>query len=151
MMKTLAIHLLFVAIALGGGTLIGLNNMPGEWYQGLAKPAFNPPGWIFGPVWSGLYILIGIAGARTFISAPRSGAMKLWIIQMGLNFLWSPLFFGLHSPGLALIVIVALLVAIIAFVARQWKDDRPAALMFIPYVLWVGFASVLNAAIFFLN
>ena len=150
-MRKLAIHLLFVAIALGGGTLIGLYNLPGEWYQGLAKPAFNPPGWIFGPVWSALYILIGIAGARTFISAPRSGAMKVWIAQMGLNFLWSPLFFGLHSPGLALIVIVVMLAAIITFIALRWKDDLPSALMFSPYFLWVGFASVLNAAIFFLN
>ncbi|MGQ7378965.1 TspO/MBR family protein, partial [Streptococcus suis] len=82
-------------------------NLPGGWYAGLNKPPFNPPNWIFAPVWSIVYVLIALAGARTSERAPRSRAMGLWAAQMVLNFTWSPVFFTWHRTGLALIVIAA--------------------------------------------
>lgn len=152
MIRSNAITLvLFVALAFGGGSLIGLISAPGEWYQALEKPVFNPPNWIFGPVWSVLYLMIGIAGARVFIH-DRAGVLpKLWFLQMALNFVWPPVFFTLRQPGLALPVIAAMLAAILAFIALAWRRDRPSALLFIPYAAWVSFASLLNAAIWWLN
>ncbi len=142
---------LFIIIVLGIGLSIGFATAPGTWYQGLAKPSFNPPDWLFGPVWSLLYVLIAIAGWRIWRVAPDSGAMRLWGLQLVLNYLWSPIFFGLQRPGLALVVIVALLAAILGFVALARRLDRPAAWLFVPYALWVAFATLLNAAIWRLN
>lgn len=142
---------LFLILMIGGGGLIGANNIPGEWYQGLAKPPFNPPNWIFAPVWFLLYILIAVSGWRTWLRAPKSAAMKVWVLQLGLNFLWSPVFFSAENPAIALAVILALLAAIAAFMRLNWNADRPSALMFAPYAAWVSFASLLNASIVWLN
>lgn len=150
-MKKLLIHLAFILVVSGLGAAIGLLNIPGEWFASLNKPAFNPPGWLFGPVWTVLYVMIAIAGARTAIAAPGSTAMRFWIIQMALNFLWSPAFFGLQSPALGLVVILPLFASIIAFILSSWKADRAAALLFLPYLAWVGFATLLNASIWALN
>lgn len=139
--------LLFVAAVTAIGLLIGWAFLPGAWYAGLVKPAFTPPNWLFGPAWTTLYVLIGIAGARAWT---RGGA-GLWFAQMGLNFLWSPVFFGLQNPGLGLLVILALLATILAFIAHRWRQDRVAALLFLPYAAWVSFATALNAAIWRLN
>ena len=145
------IYLAFLILVLGGGLLIGANNVPGEWYQSLAKPAFNPPNWIFAPVWSLLYVLIAVVGARTWLSRRRSMAMRLWYAQLVLNFAWSPIFFGLQDPAAALIVILGLLVAVVGFIAAAWREDRTAALLFLPYLAWVAFATALNGAIVALN
>jgi benzodiazapine receptor len=142
---------LFIALVLGGGTLIGFMTLPGAWYAGLAKPSFNPPNWIFGPMWTLLYILIAVAGWRTWQRAPGSAAMTVWFIQLALNFIWSPVFFGAHRIGAALIVIAMLLAAILAFIVIGWPRDRTAALLFTPYAAWVAFATLLNAAIWTLN
>jgi len=142
---------LFVLLVLGGGTLIGLMTLPGEWYAGLAKPPFNPPNWIFAPVWTLLYIMVAVAGWRTWQRGPRSAAMALWFVQLALNFVWSPVFFGAHRIGGALAVIVALLAAIIAFIVMAWPRDRIAALLFTPYAGWVAFATLLNGALWYLN
>jgi benzodiazapine receptor len=142
-------YVVFLVAVLGIGLLIGTVTRPDGWYAALAKPAFNPPGWVFGPVWTVLYVLIAIAGARTWESG--SGGFGPWLGQMALNFAWSPVFFGLHQPGLALVIIVALLVAILAFIATRWSKDRVNALLFLPYAAWVAFASVLNASIVALN
>ncbi|MBN9032753.1 MAG: sensor histidine kinase [Rhizobiales bacterium 63-7] len=150
-MRKIATHLLFIAAVLGGGLFIGFNFMPGDWYQSLAKPPFNPPNWIFAPVWSILYILIGVAGARTFLRDGLSNAFGLWVMQLILNFLWSPAFFGARNAHLALAVIVPLLATILAFIALRWRRDRVAALLFVPYAAWVGFATLLNASIVWLN
>ncbi|MCF1474277.1 MULTISPECIES: TspO/MBR family protein [Rhizobium/Agrobacterium group] len=154
-MRNALTNLIFMAAVTGIGTLIGLTNLPGDWYDGLEKPFFNPPGWIFGPVWTVLYVLIGLAGARiwqrTRQSRGASRAMALWFGQMLLNFLWSPAFFGAHSTGLALIVILPMLALILAFVWQVRRLDRVAMLCFIPYAAWVAFATVLNAALFLLN
>ncbi|MFB2553129.1 TspO/MBR family protein [Ensifer soli] len=151
MSKRLSVTLLFVAAVLGIGILIGFTTAPGAWYAGLEKPSFNPPNWIFGPAWTILYVLIGIAGARIFLDHRRSAAMRLWFGQMVLNFAWSPLFFGLRDIAAGLIVILALLVAIIGFIVASWRRDRIAALLFLPYLAWVSFATLLNLAIFRLN
>ena len=142
---------LFILLVLGGGTLIGLMTLPGEWYAGLAKPPFNPPNWIFAPVWTLLYIMVAVAGWRTWQRGPRSAAMALWFVQLALNFVWSPVFFGAHRIGGALAVIVALLAAIIAFIVMAWPRDRIAALLFTPYAAWVAFATLLNGALWYLN
>ena len=141
----------FVAVVLGGGLLIGYATLPGEWYASLAKPPFNPPNWVFGPVWSLLYILIAIAGWRTWRLRPQSPAMKVWVAQLVLNFLWSPTFFGARMMGLALIVILLLLASILLFIARCWSSDRLSAWLFVPYAAWVAFATALNASLLWLN
>lgn len=143
--------LTFLIVSVGGGLLIGLVSMPDGWFAALQKPAFQPPNWLFGPVWTVLYIFIGIAGARIFMKAPQSTAFKVWITQMILNFLWSPSFFSLHSLSIALAVILALLVAIFTFIRLAWPLDRPAALLFVPYAAWVSFATLLNASLIALN
>lgn len=150
-MTNLRLLVLFIALTLGGGTLIGLTNAPGAWYEALAKPPFNPPNWVFGPTWTVLYIMIGIAGARTFARDARSGAMAAWWAQLALNFAWTPVFFTLQRPDFALAVIVALFLSIVAFILLSWRRDRLAALLMVPYACWVGFASVLNFEIWRLN
>lgn len=150
-MPRLKLVLLFVIGTLAIGTAIGLAGMPGAWYRGLAKPAFNPPDWIFGPVWSVLYILIGIAGARSWARGPGNTATRLWFVQIILNFAWNPVFFVLHQIGIALVIVLAMLVVILAFIGVTWRSDRLSALLFVPYAAWVAFASVLNATIWSLN
>lgn len=143
--------LLFVALVLGGGSLIGATNAPGEWYAGLAKPPFNPPDWLFAPVWSVLYLAVAIAGWRIWRRRETGGAMTAWWLQLGLNFLWTPVFFTFQAIGWALAVILALLAAILAFVVLAWDRDRVAALLFLPYAAWVAFATLLTASIWWLN
>ena len=141
----------FLVVVPCAGLLIGALNIPGAWYAELNKPSFTPPNWIFAPAWTVLYFLIAEAGFRAFHSNVRGTAAKLWSVQMVLNFAWSPLFFSLHRIGLAMVVIFALLVSVLAFVRSQWFGDRSAALLFVPYAVWLGFALALNAAIFLLN
>jgi benzodiazapine receptor len=143
--------ILFVTLALGGGLAIGVVTAPGAWYAGLSKPSFNPPGWLFGPVWTVLYVLIAIAGWRVWQRDRTGRPVKLWWAQLGLNFVWSPVFFGAHQIGLAFFTILLLLAAILGFIALAWRLDRIAALLFLPYAAWVAFASVLNGSIWTLN
>ncbi|WP_394691296.1 TspO/MBR family protein [Hoeflea sp.] len=143
--------LLFVVFTVAGGSLIGYFSIPGSWYAALNKPAFNPPNWIFGPVWTVLYILIGIAGARVWLNHRDSSLPKLWFAQMGLNYLWPLVFFTAQRPDLALPVLIAMLIMILGFIALAWRRDRPSALMFVPYAAWVSFAGLLNGAIWWLN
>lgn len=150
-MKNLTVYIVFVVVVVAIGALIGVNNVPGEWYQSLQKPFFNPPNWIFGPVWTTLYVLIGIAGARTWIRKRMGTRMRLWFTQMVLNFLWSPIFFGMQSPAGALVIIVPMLICILAFIALTYRRDRISMWLFVPYALWVAFATVLNASIGILN
>jgi tryptophan-rich sensory protein len=143
--------LLFLLLVLGGGLAIGYATAPGEWYAQLDKPAYNPPGWIFAPVWTVLYVLVAVAGWLVWRRAPGGWPMKLWWAQLALNFLWSPVFFGANRVGLALVVVLLLLGAILAFIAAAWPRDRAAAWLFVPYAVWVAFASALNASILALN
>jgi translocator protein len=150
MNRTLSL-ILFIVLVLGGGLVVGFLTAPGEWYADLIKPSFNPPAWLFGPVWTVLYIFIAIAGWRVWKRDPTGWPMKLWWAQLVLNFLWTPVFFAAHQIALALIVILLLLAAILAFIATAWRQDRVGALLFVPYAAWVAFASVLNGAIWALN
>lgn len=143
--------LLFVGVSVAISLGIGYLTRPGEWYENLAKPAFNPPSWVFGPVWTGLYVLIAIAGWRIWRLAPGSTAMMLWIAQMILNWLWSPTFFGAKAPWLAFAVIVAMLASIGGFIAFSARYDRVSAWLFVPYAAWVTFATVLNGSVALLN
>jgi tryptophan-rich sensory protein len=140
---------LIVVVAVGG--LIGTQSLPGTWYEGLAKPPFNPPNWVFGPAWFTLYVLIAIAGWRIFMIDAGSTAMKIWYAQMVLNWAWSPLWFVGHQlwPAYALIMLIWLL--IIAFIITARLHDKAAAWLFVPYLLWVTFASTLNLSIAILN
>jgi len=150
--KTHALTLiLFVILTVACGSLIGYSTIPGPWYQELQKPGFNPPNWVFGPVWTALYVLIGIAGARVFIRERGNWLPKIWFLQMALNFAWSPVFFVLHRPDLALAILAAMLLAILSFITMAWNRDRPSALLFLPYAAWVSFAGCLNGAIWWLN
>jgi translocator protein len=142
---------LFLALVIGGGLAIGFFTRPGEWYAALAKPAFNPPNWIFAPVWSLLYVFIAVAGWRVWRAGPSSMAMKVWWVQLALNFLWSPAFFAAHQVAAALVIVLSMLTAIVTFIVMAWKVDRVAAMLFIPYAAWVSFASTLNGAILVLN
>ena len=139
-----------LAVVLVGGA-IGISALPDAWYVSLHKAPWNPPNWVFGPAWFTLYVLIGIAGARTFMRNARSPQMLLWVAQMILNFAWSPVWFSLHQIWPAFGVISAILVLILAFIWNSWKVDRVAAWLFVPYALWVAFASTLNLSIALLN
>jgi benzodiazapine receptor len=141
----------FLLLVVGGGLLIGFFTAPGPWYEALAKPSFNPPNWLFAPVWTVLYVLIAIAGWRVWRIASSGTAMRLWWLQLVLNFLWSPVFFGLQQIGLALVVILALLATVLAFIGVAWRFDRASAWLLVPYAAWVAFACLLNASILFLN
>ncbi len=150
-MKNWPALILFLILVVGGGLTIGFLTAPGAWYAGLTKPSFNPPNWLFAPVWTALYVLIGIAGWRTFERDRGGWPMRLWWAQLALNFLWSPAFFAAHQIALALGIILLLLAAILAFIGASWRQDWVAAWLFVPYAAWVAFASALNAAILALN
>lgn len=143
--------LFFLVLVVGGGIAIGYLTPPGEWYAQLTKPAFTPPGWIFGPVWTALYILIAVAGWRVWLSVGGGRPMKLWWTQLVLNFLWSPVFFSAHQIGLSVAVVLLLLAAILGFIAVSWRRDRIAAWLFVPYAAWVAFATLLNISLLILN
>ncbi|MGU9981863.1 TspO/MBR family protein [Phreatobacter sp. HK31-P] len=125
----------------------------GSWYPSLTKPSFNPPNWVFGPVWTILYVMIAVAGARFVLSASRDKepALALYAAQLALNAAWSWVFFYGQATGAAVAVIVALWFAILGTIAFGWTKDRLASLLLIPYLAWVSFAAVLNIAIWRLN
>ncbi len=142
---------IFLAITFGAAAF-GAQFMPGPWYAEIAKPAWTPPGWVFGPVWSLLYVMIALSAWLVWRQQPRFGLpLGLWFAQLGLNTIWSWLFFGLERPDLAAIDIVVLLAAIIATACAFARVSRAAALLLLPYALWVGFATALNIAIWRLN
>jgi benzodiazapine receptor len=126
------------------------------WYPTLVKPIFNPPNWVFAPVWTILYIMMGVAGGIvwTKIESDEENvkkAFKFFLIQLGLNALWSFIFFYLHNPLLALIEIVILQLMIFETYSQFKKIDKTAGYLFIPYLAWVSFAMILNFSIWWLN
>jgi benzodiazapine receptor len=136
------------------GSLLTMPKIPG-WYANLEKPSFNPPGWLFGPVWTALYILMGIAlflvWRKGLASRGVRIALLVFLIQLVLNALWSVAFFGAQSPLAGLVVIIALWAAIVATIALFAPLSRVAVLLLVPYILWVSFAAILNATIYVLN
>ena len=139
------------------GTLSGVLTASAirDWFVTLEKPPGNPPNWIFGPVWTTLYTLMGIALARIWhLSDPspaRRKALIVFAVQMSLNLAWTPVFFGAHQIGAALLIILSLLITIGFTIASFRKVDKPAAALLIPYSVWVSYATYLNAGYFALN
>ena len=145
---------LWVLLCLGGGLAIGLFFQPGEWFRALERPTFAPPDWVFGPVWSTLYVLMAIAMWRVERRPDQeavSVARKYFLGQLAVNFAWTPVFFGMHAISVALGVIVGLWVLLSATILFFHSLDRPAAWMLLPYWAWVAFATALNAVYFYLN
>jgi translocator protein len=148
-----AAFLALVAIASAIGSSVTLPQIDG-WYVGLAKPSFTPPNWVFGPVWTLIYLMLAVAGwpiwHRYGLSEARV-ALSLFAVQLVLNVLWSVLFFGLQRPGAALVDIVLLWLAILATLATFLRLRSAAGWLLAPYLLWVSYAVALNAAIVHLN
>lgn len=141
----------FVIAALGGAAT---SSSVSTWYQTLVKPTWNPPAWVFGPVWTLLYTLMAVAAWRVWLRPehPQTRAALGWYFtQLGLNALWSFLFFGLRRPDLALVEIELLLVCLVVVQLKFRRIDRVAGLLWLPYVAWVAFAAVLNSTIWWLN
>jgi len=151
LLNRLKLFLFFIAIALVVGFVSAFLFPPGAWHAALVKPAFNPPNWVFGPVWTTLYVMVGIAGALAWRWDPQSGAVKVWYLQLVLNGAWTAVFFGAHQIELAVVVILVLWWSIISFMKRTKRELPSAAWLFFPYLLWVSFATLLNAAIAVLN
>ncbi len=144
---------LWIAVSLSAGA-IGSRFMPGAWYAALAKPSWTPPGWVFGPVWAALYIMMGIAAWLVWKETGFSGAkgpLALFLIQLALNALWSYLFFGARSPMLAFYEIIVLWVAILLTLEGFWRIRPFAGALLIPYLAWAGFAAALNFRLWRLN
>jgi len=140
------------------GAIAGLLTQEGvdTWYKTIEKPSFNPPNWIFAPVWSTLYVMMGIAAGLVWHEMDRQKetvkkGLTYFAIQLGLNAFWSFIFFGLHNPFLALIEIVLLWLMIYETFIQFNKVNKIAGYLFIPYMLWVTFATLLTASIWWLN
>ncbi len=142
----LAVYVLLVAAV----AAFGAQFEPGDWYAQLSKPVWTPPNWLFGPVWTVLYIAIAVAGWLIHYGA--SGVLKyLWALQLLLNGIWSWLFFGLHLTGLALVDITALIMCIAALLIVARRVMQTVVWLLLPYLAWVSYAATLNAAIYLNN
>ena len=126
-----------------------------DWYQTLAKPVFTPPSWVFAPVWTVLYLLMGISAflvwRKGLANAAGKTAAAAFILQLVFNALWVPIFFGAKQPLFAFMDIVVLWLAIVATIVSFQKVSRLSAVLLVPYMVWVSFATVLNAGIYMLN
>ena len=146
---------ILACLILGGLSGISTTSAITGWYSTLIKPSFNPPNWIFGPVWTLLYILMGISFALIWNKGIEKkeikNALGIFVFQFLLNLVWSFLFFGMQNPAIAFIDIVILWLAIILTVKKFLPIDKAAAYLLIPYLLWVSFASLLNISIWYLN
>ncbi len=145
---------LIACLAAGGLGLIFTRPAVSGWYAALNKPSFNPPDWVFGPVWTVLYVLMAVAAWmvwRVRKSRPVSLALGLFGVQLVLNAAWSLIFFGLHAPVAAMLELALLWVAVAMTLVLFWRTARPAGVLLLPYMAWVSFAAVLSAAIAVLN
>ncbi len=134
------------------GAIFTISAIP-TWYSTINKPSFNPPSWVFGPVWTILYTMMGIALFLIWTNknGKKREAIHLFFVQLLLNAIWSPIFFGLHSLLIALIVIILLWIGILLTMISFSRISKTAAWLLAPYFLWVSFATLLNAAIWQLN
>lgn len=144
-MDWIAFALFLAAAAAAGST--GAAFPPGPWYDRLDKPAWTPPRWLFPLAWTGLYIAMSVAAARVSVLQGAGPALALWALQIALNAVWSPVFFGLRRPGAALAVLAALWLAVAGTTLAFLALDRVAGLLFVPYLVWVSYAGALNLAI----
>lgn len=133
------------------GAIFTFDAIP-NWYAGLQKPSFSPPNWVFGPVWTTLYFMMGVSAYFAWKQGKKASfALKIFAVQLFLNALWSILFFGLRSPLLGLVGILPLWLSIAFCIKLFWPLDRKAAYLLLPYIAWVSFATLLNFAIWMLN
>jgi len=149
-----------LAISILGCEIIGLIPTPvtiasiSTWYVNLNKPSFNPPNWLFAPVWTFLFLLMGISVYLIWkkgINKKTKYALDIFALQLVLNLCWTLIFFGLHSPLFAFVEIIILWVVILIVIIKFYKISRISAYLLIPYILWVTFASILNYSIYYLN
>jgi translocator protein len=141
---------IFLATCFAAGSTGALFE-PGKWYESLAKPSWTPPNWLFPVAWSTLYLCIAVAAARV---APLEGshyAMAFFALQIALNTLWTPVFFGLKRMGAGMVVLVGLWIAVAATLGLFWSLDRIAGLLFVPYLGWVTVAGALNYTVWRMN
>lgn len=155
--RSLGLLVLCIAVPLIIGIIGSVFTMPevGSWYAGLNKPSFNPPAWLFGPVWTLLYILMGISLWLVIkdgmSSRPVQQAVALFAVQLGLNLAWSIIFFGLHLIAVAFIEILVLDIFIVATMLAFRRINPTAGWLFIPYICWTAFASVLTGTLWLIN
>ena len=146
-----------IVVCQGAGLIGSVATFPSipTWYASLEKPPFNPPNWIFGPVWTALYALMGIAAFLVWRKGIRNREVKIalgiFLVQLVLNTLWSVVFFGLHSLAGGLVVIVVLWIAILLSIITFYRISKVAGVLLIPYILWVSFATILNFSLWQLN
>ncbi len=146
--------ILFFASTIVAASSSAVWTINGDWYQALEKPFFTPPSWLFGPVWTTLYILIATVGfrlVRTEHSSMQNFAVAVWALQMCLNTIWTPVFFGAYALGVAFAYIAALWVTILILIVICWRVDRLSAWLMMPYLAWVSLASALNFAVWQMN
>jgi translocator protein len=147
---------LIICLSAGAIGSVFTSSSVDSWYRMLNKPPFNPPSWLFAPVWTALYIMMGISlflvwSRKSTKAGKKNIALSFFAVQLFLNMLWSALFFGLQNPLLAFVEIILLWIAIIITIALFRKISATAAYLLVPYLLWVTFASILNYSIFLLN
>ncbi len=137
--------------ACGAAAATGAMIQPGAWYDGLNKPSWTPPRWVFPVAWTSLYILISLAGMRVALAEGNQQAVALWSLQIALNTLWTPIYFGLHRIRAAMGVMVCLWLAVAACTWTFFGVDFWAGLLFVPYLIWVSIAAALNLSTMRLN
>lgn len=144
------LFLTFLA-ACGAAAATGAMFQPGAWYAGLNKPSWTPPDWLFPVAWTTLYLCMSVAAMRVAQIPGTGQALAFWGLQIALNTLWTPIFFGLRRMGAGMIVILALLAAVAATAIAFFRADTIAGLLFLPYVAWVTVAGALNWSVWRLN
>lgn len=144
---SLIAFLVLCTVAASSGALFA----PGPWYDTLAKPSWTPPQWVFPTVWTILYVMIAIAGWLVYRAQGVGTLLWVWVAQLALNAAWSYVMFGAHRIGGALIELVLLWLSIVTFIVLAWKPVNTAALLFLPYLVWVTTAGALNYQVWRLN
>jgi tryptophan-rich sensory protein len=150
--KTALLGFILVAEAVGAAASVITRPAVQNWFPDLLKPSFQPPDWLFAPVWVTLYVLMAVAAWRVWrLRGFNNTPLALYAVQLSLNCAWSFIFFGAHRIGLALIEIATLFVLVVATTIAFWRNDRLAGALMLPYIAWVGFATALNYEIWILN
>ncbi len=144
------LFLIFLAACMAAGST-GALFAPGEWYRSLRKPSWTPPSWMFSVMWTALYLLMSWAATRVALSEGSGLALALWALQIALNTLWTPVFFGLHRMRAGLWIILALLASVAATTVAFLQIDLLSGILLIPYLIWVSVAACLNYSILGLN
>jgi tryptophan-rich sensory protein len=141
---------IFFAACLAAGVTGGLF-APGPWYRSLSKPWFTPPDWVFPVTWMVLYVCMATAGARVAMGDGNGVALAFWSLQIAFNGLWTPVFFGLKNIRMGMVIVSLLWLSVLGAILAMWQVDLIAALLFVPYLIWVSIAAALNAGVWRLN